>query len=246
MTVWRRRLTIRLQALERFVLVRSLDAVMKNSNNVRSAKNSNGLFRNHRRANGLPRGKIVRQRPRPLIAVYGSSAARSGDEIYAAGLAMGRLLGESGFDVMTGGYKGVMEAVSRGARAGGAHVVGITMARFEDRVNRYVMDEIHTANFYERFGWLVDRADGYVAMPGGIGTLAEVAFAWQELLLQIVPPRPLVLVGSRWRALYDSFVGNLVQTPNLYDVLTLAATPGDAAKFLCAYFGLERGAGAAP
>jgi predicted Rossmann-fold nucleotide-binding protein len=83
-------------------------------------------------------------------------------------------------------------------------------------------------------------------MPGGIGTLAEVSFAWQELLLNIVPPRPLVLVGARWRALYDSFVANLVQTPNLYDVLTLAATPADAAEFLRGYFGLERGAGAKP
>ena len=54
---------------------------------------------------------------------------------------------------MTGGYKGVMEAVSRGAQDSGAHVAGITMARFEDRVNRYVVDEIRTANFYERFRW---------------------------------------------------------------------------------------------
>jgi len=109
-----------------------------------------------------------------------------------------------------------------------------------------VMDEIHTANFYERFGWLVDRADGYIAMPGGIGTLAEVSFAWQELLLNIVPPRPLVLVGARWRALYDSFVANLVPTPNLYDILTLAATPADAAGVLRAYFGLKRDTGAKP
>jgi uncharacterized protein (TIGR00730 family) len=223
-----------------------LGAFMKGSNNLRAAKNSNGVPHTHRHVNGNVPGRIVRPRLRPLIAVYGSSAARRGDEVYAAGLAMGRLLGESGFDVMTGGYKGVMEAVSRGARAGKAHVVGITMARFEDRVNRYVMDEIHTANFYERFGWLVDRADGYVAMPGGIGTLAEVSFAWQELLLEIVPPRPLVLVGTRWRALYDSFIGNLVPTPNLYDVLTLAATPAEAVEFLCAHFAIERGASATP
>jgi uncharacterized protein (TIGR00730 family) len=157
---------------------------------------------------------------------------------------MGRLLGEYGFDVMTGGYQGVMEAVSRGAAAAGAHVVGITMARFEDQVNPYVLEEIHTANFYERFGWLVDRADGYVAMPGGIGTLAEVSFAWQEVLLGIVPKRPLILVGEEWRALHESWVANFVRTPHLFVPLTLAATPADAVGHLSAFFGRSRQADA--
>jgi len=219
---------------------------MRNSNNVRSignsSRNSNGFARNDRGTNGRAARASARKGQRPLIAVYGSSAARPRSALYADGVLMGRLLGESGFDVMTGGYQGVMEAVSRGARAAGAHVVGVTMARFEDRVNRYVIEEIHTANFYERFGWLVDRADGYIAMPGGIGTMAEVSFAWQELLLGIVPKRPLILVGGEWRALYDSWVGNFVRTPNLFAPLTLAATPADAIKHLGAFFGRSNGA----
>jgi hypothetical protein len=101
---------------------------------------------------------------RPIVAVFGSSQPRRGDELYKSSLLMGALLGRYGFDVVTGGYKGVMEAVSRGAHGNGAHVVGVTMARFADRVNRYVMDEIRADNFAERFRWLVDRADAYVAM----------------------------------------------------------------------------------
>src|ERR1700674_4437698 len=85
--------------------------------------------------------------------------------------------------------------------------------RFEDRVNRYVADEIRTANFYERFRWLVDRADAYVAMGGGIGTLAEVTFTWQELQLGMVSKRPLILVGPRWRALFKCFAEQLIPTP---------------------------------
>ncbi len=158
---------------------------------------------------------------------------------------MGDLLGRSGFDVMTGGYKGVMEAVSRGARAAGAHVIGITMAIFEDRVNRFVMDEIHTANFYERFGWLVERADGYIAMGGGTGTLAEVTFTWQELQLGMIPRRPLVLVGPEWSALYESWVKNLVPMRDMYKPLTLVDTPNDAAEFLRNWFGLAPAAEAA-
>src|ERR1700730_10711484 len=101
---------------------------------------------------------------RPLITVFGSSQAQPGGKLYADSFKLGRLLGVAGFDLLTGGYTGVMEAVSSGAHAAGAHVIGVTMRRFEDRVNSYVMDEIRTASFYERFGWLVDRADGYIAM----------------------------------------------------------------------------------
>ncbi len=185
---------------------------------------------------------------RPIVAVFGSSQPRRGAELYKSSLMMGALLGRFGFDVMTGGYTGVMEAVSRGAHGNGAHIVGITMARFEDRVNRYVMDEIRTANFYERFRWLVDRADAYVAMGGGIGTLAEVTFTWQELQLGMVPKRPLVLVGPRWRALFKCFAEQLIPTPGIFDPMKLVDTPEEAAEFLCGCFGLEahpptRGAG---
>src|ERR1700726_2029291 len=141
---------------------------MKKSSGVVSQGKSNGLSTNHR--NPHPRAhrslNTAGMGKRPIVAVFGSSQPRRADELYKSSLLMGTLLGRFGFDVMTGGYKGVMEAVSRGADGSGAHVVGITMGRFEDRVNRYVKDEIHTANFYERFHWLVDRADGYVAMGG--------------------------------------------------------------------------------
>ncbi len=212
---------------------------------MKAGTKANGLSSNHHPLHGRSRGKTARERSKPLIAVFGSSQVRHGDPLYAQGIEMGDLLGRSGFDVMTGGYKGVMEAVSRGARAAGAHVIGITMAIFEDRVNRFVMDEIHTANFYERFGWLVERADGYIAMGGGTGTLAEVTFTWQELQLGMIPRRPLVLVGPEWSALYESWVKNLVPMRDMYKPLTLVDTPNDAAEFLRNWFGLAPAAEAA-
>jgi uncharacterized protein (TIGR00730 family) len=172
---------------------------------------------------------------RPIVAVFGSSQPRRGDELYKSSLLMGALLGRYGFDVVTGGYKGVMEAVSRGAHGNGAHVVGVTMARFADRVNRYVMDEIRADNFAERFRWLVDRADAYVAM-GGIGTLVEVTFTWQELQLGMLSKRPLVLVGPRWRALFKCFAEQLIPSRGIFESMTLVDTPEQAAEFLCRQF----------
>jgi predicted Rossmann-fold nucleotide-binding protein len=82
-------------------------------------------------ADNGPRNETTGRKPgrnaRRLITVFGSSRARGGDELYVEAWRMGQLLGQSGFDVATGGYSGVMEAVSRGAHEAGAHVVGVTM-----------------------------------------------------------------------------------------------------------------------
>lgn len=177
-------------------------------------------------------------RPRPLIAVFGSSQPQRGDQLYEEGIRLGEVLARSGFDVMNGGYQGVMEAVSRGAREGGAQVIGVTMQRFEDRVNRFVGSEIRTANFYERFGWLVNRADAYIAMHGGIGTLAEVTFTWQEILLGMLTKRPLILLGQPWRKLHEVFKEILIPTPHIYEPLTFAETPEEAAATLADHFHL--------
>src|SRR5258708_7838415 len=102
----------------------------------------------------------ARSADKPLISVFGSSRSVRGDELYEEAYRLGKLLGQNGFNVATGGYTGVMEAVSRGAHEHGAHVVGVTMRQFEDEVNPFVMDEISTGDFYQRLRWLVDRSQG--------------------------------------------------------------------------------------
>ncbi len=202
---------------------------------------------NHRRAdrrtNGRPH-KLAnpfdpRKRERPLIAVFGSSRASRGDALFDEGLQMGRALAVNGFDVMTGGYTGVMEAVSQGAHDAGAQVLGITMKGFEDQANPYVMNEIYAPNFYARFRWLIDRADGWIAMRGGMGTLAEMTFAWQKLSLRMFAERPLVLLGVQWRSILDSWLENMTVTLDDYRCLSVAATPEEACQALHAFF--ERG-----
>jgi predicted Rossmann-fold nucleotide-binding protein len=101
------------------------------------------------------------------------------------------------------------------------------------------MDEIRTANFYERFGWLVDRADGYIAMEGGIGTLAEVTFTWQEILLGMVRKRPMVLVGRRWHRLFKTFKANLIATPDIYDAVQIVDSPSKAIELIREHFKLS-------
>src|SRR5208282_913966 len=204
---------------------------------------ANGLSHaNHQRdgANGrrhkAPTAFDPRRRTRPLISVFGSSRVSRGTPLFNEGLKMGRALAANGFDVMTGGYMGVMEAVSRGAHDAGARVLGITMKGFEDRANPYVMDEIRAANFYQRFRWLIDRADGWVAMGGGMGTLAEMTFAWQKLSLRMFAERPLVLVGPQWRGVLNSWLQNMTVAEDDYRCLSIVATPEEACAALRAFF----------
>jgi uncharacterized protein (TIGR00730 family) len=183
---------------------------------------------------------------RPLITVFGSSRAKPDDALYQEGYTLGRLLGEAGFDVATGGYRGVMEAVSRGARTGGAHVLGVTVASFKDEANPFTAQEIRSKDIYTRLRQLIESGDAYVALRGGMGTLCEVVFAWQMLKLALLPARPLVLVGQCWGAVLERWLEQLTVTESDCDCFTLTKTPEEAAAFLGVLFFADKKAPAQP
>ncbi|GEM_PF-239539 len=173
---------------------------------------------------------------RPLISVFGSSRAQCGDPLYRQGFQLGMLLGQAGFDVATGGYRGVMEATSRGARAAGAQVLGVTLSSFNEEVNPFVMRELRARNMYSRMKRLIDSSDGYVALRGGMGTLAEVTFVWQMLALSLMPAKPFVLLGKEWRAVLDCWVEYLTVVESDYDCLKVVEKPEDAVSYLKEWF----------
>jgi uncharacterized protein (TIGR00730 family) len=134
------------------------------------------------------------------VTVFGSSQVLPDDAAYRDALRLGRLLAEAGYTLCTGGYAGVMEAVSRGAVEAGGHAIGVTVTSWAGRIrpNRWVTEEIAAADLFQRIARMV-AADAYVAMPGGLGTLGEVALTWNLFQTESVPRRPLVLVGRAWR-----------------------------------------------
>jgi hypothetical protein len=102
-----------------------------------------------------------------------------------------------------------MEAVSRGAAEAGAHVIGVTCVEIENfrsgGPNQWVKEEIRTEILRERISIMIDSCDAAIALPGGIGTLAEIMLMWNTLLIGAVTPRPLVLVGAGWQELVAAF-----------------------------------------
>lgn len=147
------------------------------------------------------------------VAVFGGASARPDEQAYQDAMRLGSLLGAQGHTVMTGGYIGIMEAVSRGAREAGGHVIGATCAEIEKyrntRANQWVAEEWKFTTLRERMYSLVDSCDAAVVMPGGVGTLAEMSVMWNELIINGSIPRTLVLVGNAWQKVLSQFLDTL-------------------------------------
>jgi len=164
-----------------------------------------------------------------VASVFGSARLREGDPEYASARRLGALLGGAGWSVCTGGYDGAMAAVSRGAREAGGHVVGVTMSAWDGRLvpNAWLAEVRPAEDLFARLRALL-VTDAWLAVAGGIGTLAEVAVAWNLLQMQHIPPRPLVLIGTRWRAVLAAVERELVVGPRDLALPRVADTPEDA------------------
>jgi len=145
-----------------------------------------------------------------IISVFGGSAPKPGTPPYQQAQALGAALARAGWTVATGGYSGVMEAASRGACEAGGHVIGVTCGLIEDwkglRANQWVQEEVRFATLRERLSHLVQFCDAAVALPGGVGTLSEVALTWSLLQTGEIKRKPLITVGPLWSSTLATFI----------------------------------------
>jgi uncharacterized protein (TIGR00730 family) len=157
----------------------------------------------------IPESKTVQVN----VTVFGGSKPKPGEPDYEAALQLGRLLGAAGYAVLTGGYIGTMEAVSRGAAETGGHVIGVTCDEIESwrpvKPNPWVMEERRYPALRERMYALIDNCDAALVLPGGIGTLAELAAMWSQLQTGASTPRPLILIGDGWQTTLNIFYQTL-------------------------------------
>ncbi|GAB4578050.1 MAG: hypothetical protein Fur0022_07820 [Anaerolineales bacterium] len=144
------------------------------------------------------------------ITVFGASQPKPGDPDYEQAKYLGTLLAQAGYTILTGGYMGTMEAVSRGAAEAGGHTIGVTCEEIETwrkaKANPWVKEEWKKVTLKDRLHTLVEACDAALALPGGIGTLAEIAIYWSNLQVGILSPRPLILIGSGWRATFETML----------------------------------------
>ncbi|MFQ5419214.1 MAG: LOG family protein [Anaerolineae bacterium] len=166
------------------------------------------------------------------IAVFGSGRPSPGSPAYEVARETGRQLAESGFAVATGGYDGTMSGVSQGAAEAGGHVIGVGSRQIErfrpGGLNEWVKEAIMYDTLADRLLHLVRHNDGMIALPGGIGTLSELALAWSFLQVGEIEKRPFVLIGKTWETtIQAAFNPDYIRRKHL-GLLQFVATPSEA------------------
>jgi uncharacterized protein (TIGR00730 family) len=168
----------------------------------------------------------------PIVTVFGSSRSGPEEEAYQEAVLLGERLAAAGIGIATGGYGGIMEAALRGAAPFDVPRIGIIADELaQRRVNPFVGELVRTRSYLERLQRLLHLGDGYALFPGGTGTLLELLSIWALSERGLLPPKPTVCIGVRWRELLSCLRSGLEGSP---PHVTIVATAQEAAEYLIA------------
>jgi uncharacterized protein (TIGR00730 family) len=168
------------------------------------------------------------------VAVFGGSRVLSGSPEYEEAYRTGKLLALAGFTVMNGGYAGTMEASARGAKESGGRVVGVLSNEFDWlSPNAYLDETVKSEDLFARIRMMQQRADGFIVLKGGMGTLAELTIVWNLSKIEARQRKPIVLLGNGWIQVLHAWREHLVVTDEEVTLLHLVSRPEEAVEFLC-------------
>lgn len=132
------------------------------------------------------------------VTIFGSAVPTENDEQYKFAYQLGALLAQNGFNICTGGHKGIMEAASKGAFDNGGLVYGVTIDLWNSEPNAYLTIEVREAKLFERIAKLLELGDAYVILQGGTGTLLEFAAVWEYANKNLQQPKPIICHSQMW------------------------------------------------
>ena len=166
------------------------------------------------------------------VAIFGSARSAPGSEDYESARAMGFALAQEGYDVITGGGPGDMEAANRGAQEGNGNSIGLAIQLpHESKPNPYLTHTVTFKYFFVRKVMFVKHSRAFVVMPGGFGTLDELFEAVTLVQTRKIEPFPIILAGNRshWQGLLDWIENSLVARGKVgaseARILQMAETP---------------------
>ncbi len=170
----------------------------------------------------------------PAVGVFGSARTPQDDSHYAAAVAIGEGLARAGFATITGGGPGIMEAANKGALQGGGESVGLGIELpFEEGLNEYVTLGINFRYFFARKVMFLKYSQGFVVLPGGLGTFDELFEALTLVQTKKVTKFPVVLFGSEywgslWRWVQDHMVAGGYASPEDLGLVHVTDDPDEA------------------
>lgn len=178
----------------------------------------------------------------PAVSIFGSARVKPDDKYYKLAEKTAKILAKAGFAVITGGGGGIMEAANKGAAQAGGISIGLNIELpVEQKPNDFQNMTLRFRYFFCRKVMFLKYAHGFIAFPGGFGTLDE--FSEALVLIQTLKQAsfPVVLVGSEyWGGLIewmkDKMLGEYDYIrPEDMNVFTVVDTPEEAAKIIIDY-----------
>ena len=166
-----------------------------------------------------------------VITIFGTSRVKTGDAVFEMAEEIGKFSAQAGFTIANGGYGGTMTAAAKGAYEAGGEIIGVTCSAFKNsRPNQYITREIVTESLDERLDTLIKIGQAYIVLPGGTGTLLELAKVWELKNKGFSKAdKPIILVGEFWKPLV-----NLIETddPDSDKHVKLANGPKEAVELV--------------
>jgi len=136
------------------------------------------------------------------VCIFGSYKDLSKKE-KAEIIRLGKLLAQKGATVISGGFGGTMEDISRGAKSAGGKTIGVTWYKWEkplySKANAFVDEEIVAETLFERIDIMLKKADACIVLPGGTGTLLELSAVLEHLNKGLIEPKPIIMLGDFWK-----------------------------------------------
>ena len=178
------------------------------------------------------------------VSLFGSARVREDDEMYIAARETGRLLAKAGFEVITGGGPGIMEAGNRGAYEAGKVSVGCNIELpFEQSANPYQTKSLSFKYFFVRKTMFIKYSNAYIIFPGGFGTLDELFEALTLIQTKKIRNFPLVLFGSQyWQGMLQWITSTMLHERYISEedlqLMHLTDSPEDAVDFIIKILGV--------
>lgn len=166
-----------------------------------------------------------------IITIFGSSKPIKNEQQYLTAYNLGKQLAQNDFDICTGGFNGIMEAASKGAREGGAEAIGVTVNLWNGHTNKYVSKEIVCDTLFDRIDKLIELGDGFVVLQGGTGTLLELAAVWEYFNKGLLAEKPIVCHSGIWKVIVSEMNKQMKLEGRNYEMVKTLDTVDEITAF---------------
>ena len=174
----------------------------------------------------------------PAVTIFGSSRSKPQSNNYRTTVTVARMLAENGFNIISGGGPGIMEAANKGAVEGGAKSVGLHIQLpNEQQPNEYANIKLNYNYFFIRKVMFIKYAVAYIIMPGGFGTLDELFESLTLIQTKRIKYFPIILMNSAyWKGLLDWAKKTMIKENTIsetdFDIFNVVDTPEEAIRII--------------